>query len=75
MQSNADILKQITDALAPCMTDPPAASAIVLVNSEKGTEMYSLNMDWLERVNTLGRTAQFLSMQATEIHDEPRAIQ
>lgn len=60
--------------LAPCFTNPPTAGAIVAINSEKGTQFFSVNMSAAELVTTMIAGGAFLGAQMG-LHDEERTLQ
>ena len=63
-QDRNQALEDITEALAQCYEDPPKASAVIIINNAHGTALFSLNMDWLERVSTLQTIANHLAHEA-----------
>jgi len=69
-----DAQRKILALLAPCFEDPPGAAAVILINSDKGTAFFNLNMDMLELLTTLMNTSTHLQQEMCP-HEAPSTLQ
>jgi hypothetical protein len=65
---------RVVDLLEPCFTDPPTAAAVIVVNSDRGTEFFNINMDTLEMITTLMNTGIYMQRKYYT-HDTPETLQ
>lgn len=65
---------RMEEMLAPCFADPPTAGVVMVVNSPKGTEFFSMNMDTLELTHTLQNASEHMLSLMTE-HTPPEKLQ
>ena len=69
-----DALLKLMTLLAPCFTNPPTAGAVVVVNSEEGTEFFNINMESLEMVHTLINAGLYMQDKLMP-HQAPEVLQ